>query len=209
MIRIEVVLAASISFFIKKNKMTEFEAEKVVEAIFQLFNKNGADEYIGEPVTKYQHMVQSAMIAQDLGYSDEIVIAALLHDIGHVCVDLTDDNDMNGFGIKDHDVIGGELLRDYGFSDVVISAVENHVLAKRYLCTKYKGYFDKLSQASIETLKLQGGALNEEDIVLFEAHPFFDEIVKVRKIDEMAKDEFMQIIPVEKYKSLLLNHLIK
>lgn len=189
--------------------MKEFEAKKVTEMIFQLFKENGADEYIGEPVSKYEHMVQSAMIAENLGYTDELVIAALLHDIGHICTEKTIENNMNGFGIKDHDILGAKLLQDYGFSSLVIAAVENHVLAKRYLCTKFNDYFGKLSPASIETLKLQGGTLNDDEIALFESHEFFDEIIKIRKIDEMAKDEFMQINPVEYYRSLLLNHLIK
>lgn len=189
--------------------MKELEAEKVIEMIFQLFKENGADEYIGEPVSKYEHMVQSAMMAEDLGYADELIIAALMHDIGHLCAELTEENNMNGFGIKDHDILGAKLLRELGFSNLVIAAVENHVLAKRYLCTKFSDYFEKLSLASIETLKLQGGTMNEDEVALFEAHQYFEEIIKIRKIDELAKDEFMQITSVEKYKPLFLNHLTK
>jgi putative nucleotidyltransferase with HDIG domain len=188
--------------------MEKEAAEKVVEIIFQLFNKKGDDMYIGEPVTKYQHMVQSAMIAQNLGYTDEMVIAALLHDIGHVCVEMTPDNDMNGFGIKNHDLIGAQLLRENGFSDLVVSAVENHVAAKRYLCTKFQNYYDQLSLASLETLKLQGGMMNETEILEFENHPYFDENIKIRKIDELAKDEHMEIVAVESFKEIMLNHLI-
>lgn len=184
-------------------------AEGITQLIFDLFNKNGSDEYIGEPVTKYEHMVQSAMIAEELGLSDEIIVGALLHDIGHVCVELTNENNMNGFGIKDHDLLGAELLRNYGFSDRVIAVVENHVLAKRYLCAKYSVYLDKLSDASKETLKLQGGPMNEDEMNTFEMHPFFNEIIEVRKIDELAKDEFVQCIPVEKYKNLIIANLTR
>jgi putative nucleotidyltransferase with HDIG domain len=188
--------------------MKKEEAAEVVTLIFHLFNKKGDDMYIGEPVTKYQHMVQSAMIAQQLGYSDEMVIAALLHDIGHVCVEMTPENDMNGFGIKNHDLVGAELLRENGFSALVVSAVENHVAAKRYLCTKFQNYFDQLSLASLETLKLQGGIMNETEILEFESHPYFDENIKIRKIDELAKEEHMEIVAVESFKEILLNHLI-
>lgn len=184
-------------------------AEGITQLIFDLFNKNGSDEYIGEPVTKYEHMVQSAMIAQELGLSDEIIVGALLHDIGHVCVELTNENDMNGFGIKDHDLLGAELLRNYGFSDRVIAVVENHVLAKRYLCAKFSVYLDKLSDASKETLKMQGGPMDESEMNAFEMHPFFNEIIEVRKIDELAKDEFVQCIPVEKYKNLIIANLTR
>lgn len=189
--------------------MEKEDAAKIVELIFQLFNKKGDDMYIGEPVTKYQHMVQSAMFAQKMGYSDELVIAALLHDIGHVCVEMTPENDMNGFGVKDHDLLGAELLRVNGFSDLVISGVENHVLAKRYLCTKFKDYFNQLSDASLETLKFQGGLMTDAELADFENHPFFAENIQIRKIDEMAKDEHMQIVPVENFESMLMSHLLR
>jgi putative nucleotidyltransferase with HDIG domain len=180
---------------------------QTITSIFELFNTQGGDMYIGEPVTKYQHMVQSACIAQNLGYSDELVIAALLHDIGHVCVELTPENDMDGFGVKDHDKVGAAFLRAFGFSDLVISAVENHVDAKRYLCTTDKDYYNQLSEASLETLKFQGGLMTEAEILDFENHPFFIENIQIRKIDEMAKDPHMKISPVESFEEILHNHL--
>lgn len=183
--------------------------DQIIEAIFELFNKQGGDVYIGEPVTKYEHMVQSACIAQNLGYSDEMVIAALLHDIGHVSVALTTENDMDGFGVKDHDKVGGALLRDYGFSELVVSGVENHVVAKRYLCTTDKDYYNQLSKASIETLKFQGGPMSPEACEAFENHPYFMENIQIRKIDEMAKDPHMKIVTVESFKEMLINHLTR
>ena len=109
---------------------------------------------------------------------------------------------------KNHDLVGAELLRENGFSALVVSAVENHVAAKRYLCTKFQNYFDQLSLASLETLKLQGGMMNETEILEFESHPYFDENIKIRKIDELAKEEHMEIVAVESFKEILLNHLI-
>ena len=149
-----------------------------IACIMHLFNQQGGAMYIGEPVTKYEHMVQSGCIAQELGYSEEMVIAALLHDIGHICEELTPENDMGGYGIKDHDHVGAALLRRLGFSELVVSAAENHVNAKRYLCTTNEDYRGRLSKASVETLKFQGGLMNEAEVAAFEKHPFLRKIFK-------------------------------
>jgi len=178
-----------------------------IACIMHLFNQQGGAMYIGEPVTKYEHMVQSGCIAQELGYSEEMVIAALLHDIGHICEELTPENDMGGYGIKDHDHVGAALLRRLGFSELVVSAAENHVNAKRYLCTTNEDYRGRLSKASVETLKFQGGLMNEAEVAAFEKHPFFKENIQIRAIDEMAKDPTKAKVPIEHFEGILRNHL--
>ena len=55
----------------------------IVPFLAQIFERRGAEEYLGEPVTIAEHMLQSASFAESEGASDELVAAALLHDIGH------------------------------------------------------------------------------------------------------------------------------
>ncbi len=54
------------------------------DEIINLLQSFGGSEYIGEPVTKLEHMIQSALLAKQQGLTDEVVIAAFLHDIGHI-----------------------------------------------------------------------------------------------------------------------------
>jgi predicted HD phosphohydrolase len=41
---------------------------------------------ISETVSQLEHMSQSAQLAIEQGYDDEVVLAAFFHDIGHICV---------------------------------------------------------------------------------------------------------------------------
>src|SRR3546814_14724125 len=54
-----------------------------VAFIADIFQRRGADSYLGEPVTMSQHMLQAALLAEGAQAGDALVAAALLHDIGH------------------------------------------------------------------------------------------------------------------------------
>ena len=53
-----------------------------------LFAAHGQDDYIGEPVSQLQHHLQCAHFAKiqyaDLPHVEELTLAALLHDVGHL-----------------------------------------------------------------------------------------------------------------------------
>ena len=180
------------------------DIQETISAIISLFNQKGNLEYIGEGLTVYQHMVRTAYIAFSKGYSDEIVIGALLHDIGHL---LEAEGSMNGFGNVDHETIGAYYLKSKGFSKLVIDVVAYHVAAKRYLCAVDKYYYELLSDASKETLNLQGGKMNLIETQIFENLPNYKAIVLVRKIDDLAKDVSSQSHPIEFYAKMLELHL--
>jgi gamma-butyrobetaine dioxygenase len=55
-----------------------------VEVIGELFAGPGARDYLGEPVTIGEHMLQAGALAEAAGAEGPLVAAALLHDIGHV-----------------------------------------------------------------------------------------------------------------------------
>lgn len=183
-------------------------AQSIADEIINLLISHGGSEYIGEPVTKLEHMVQSAMIAEDQQLDDEMIIAALLHDIGHVCVETSEENDMDGFGVIDHEKTGAEYLQLRGFSQRIIDAVANHVPAKRYLCYRFKEYNDALSVASKRTLEFQGGPMLAEEAAAFEQLAWFKDIIALRQIDEMAKMENVPLpANLDKYRTLIIEHL--
>ena len=55
----------------------------IVSYIEDIFERRGNEIYAGEDVTVSEHMLQSGTIAKKRGLSNEIVVASLLHDIGH------------------------------------------------------------------------------------------------------------------------------
>jgi putative nucleotidyltransferase with HDIG domain len=154
--------------------MDKEKAQQVTDEIMGYYEHHGGEEYAGEKVTQLEHMVQAAQLAEEQGYDEEVVLAAFLHDIGHICEAGHGDNEMGEFGIKDHEEIGADFLKEKGFSKKVVRLVQSHVEAKRYLTLKDPKYYDQLSDASKRTLEYQGGRMEEEEAKAFEQYPLFD-----------------------------------
>jgi phosphonate degradation associated HDIG domain protein len=154
---------------------------RVVEEIEVLFARHGGETY-GEGVTQLEHALQTAALAQAEGADDSLVVAALLHDIGHF-LQPTDDS----YGYHKHDRSGGEWLARR-FGPAVSEPVRLHVAAKRYLCTVESDYFGKLSPDSVRSLELQGGLMSADELEAFSANPYHAEAVRLRRYDEAAKD---------------------
>jgi 2-amino-1-hydroxyethylphosphonate dioxygenase (glycine-forming) len=169
----------------------------IIDEVFGLYEKYGAADYIGEPVSQLEHMSQSAQLAIEEGSDDEVVLAAFFHDIGHICVMMDHEKNMGGFGVKSHEKIGADFLREKGFTARIAKLVESHVQAKRYLTFKYPEYYNQLSEASKKTLEFQGGIMVESEAITFEKDPLFETSILMRKWDELAKETNLPIIPFE------------
>jgi phosphonate degradation associated HDIG domain protein len=172
-----------------KNKV-----DQIVDEVFDLYEKHGGDDYIGEPVSQLEHMSQSAQLAIKEGCDDEVVLAAFFHDIGHICVKQNATNSMDGYGVKSHEKVGADYLRSKGFPERVAKLVESHVQAKRYLTFKYPSYYNALSEASKKTLEFQGGKMEKEEAEAFEADSVFEISILMRKWDELAKETGVPIL---------------
>jgi phosphonate degradation associated HDIG domain protein len=173
----------------------------------RFYEIHGGQEYAGEKVTQLEHMVQAAQLAEGLGYDEEVILAAFLHDIGHICEEGHGDNEMGEFGIKAHEEIGADYLLRKGFSKKVVRLVESHVEAKRYLTWKDPAYYSQLSEASKKTLEYQGGRMSREEAEAFEQYPLFDLIIQMRKWDEQAKVEHKPIGDLVRYRKMIQHHL--
>ena len=183
------------------------DPETVVEKLLELYRQAGNQEYHGEKVSQLEHALQTAQQAVDADSSDEEIIAALLHDIGHIWPD--EDSVVTGVGVVEHDRIGSEVLRGLGFSEGVAQIVAGHVAAKRYLVANDEEYASKLSDVSAESLRLQGGPMSPEESASFSQAPWSAGKIKVRVWDDQAKTPGTPVSPLETYRDLLLNHLRK
>jgi putative nucleotidyltransferase with HDIG domain len=179
---------------------------QIADEIIDLFNKYGNEDYDGEPVSQTSHMIQCGMLAMGEG-EIEVTIGAFLHDIGHLLKHEQETQSMGNFGVINHEGIGAAYLRERGFSERICAIVANHVAAKRYLVATDKMYASKLSPASQEPLKWQGGPMTEKEAKSFKNHSFFDDIIKVRLWDEKARDTNISLLPISFFQKLIYNYL--
>ena len=163
-----------------------------VETIRDLFTGPEARDHLGEPVPIAEHMLQAGALAEAAGAEDPRVVAALLHDIGHL---FGEDEDRHGES-------GARWLSQW-FGAAVTEPVRLHVPAKRYLCAADAGYFGLLSGESVRTLALQGGAMTAAEVTAFEALPFSRDAVAVRRWDDQAKDPAVTAPPFGHFAPLL------
>lgn len=189
--------------------MIENNENTVADEIIALYKKYGAEDYIGEPVSQIEHMCQAAQLAETEGYDEEVILAALFHDIGHFCQHLYPAQLMGSYGIIDHEKSGSDFLKSRGFSDKIISLVQNHVQAKRYLTFINPDYYEKLSDASKKTLIYQGGRMNAEEATIFEKDPLFDLHIRLRLWDEQAKVINKPLPLLAHYRNMIISHLNK
>lgn len=187
--------------------MNNMQATTIANEIIQLYEQYGGSEYAGEKVTQLEHMVQAARLAEEDGYDEEVILAAFLHDIGHICVAAQEHNGMDGWGIKDHEEVGAGYLLAKGFTKRLARLVESHVEAKRYLTWKDPRYYEQLSEASKKTLEYQGGPMFTDEAIAFEEHPLFPLIIKMRYWDDVAKIEHLETGDLEKYRTMIIRHL--
>lgn len=181
----------------------------VADEILDLYILYGAADYIGEPVSQLEHMCQSAMIAEEEEADEEMVLAAFLHDIGHLFEFIQPVASMSGVGVVDHEKLAEDYLLEKGFSSRVSKLVKSHVDAKRYLTFRYPEYFLQLSDASKETLKHQGGVMTAEEATVFEQDPLFKDYLRMRNWDDRAKIQNMPLKDIQYYKEMVVRHLIK
>jgi 2-amino-1-hydroxyethylphosphonate dioxygenase (glycine-forming) len=182
--------------------------QNIVDKIFYYYDTYGQGDYIGEPVTQIEHMTQGAMFAEQEGKSPEIILTMFLHDIGHLLLDDSNLEKMGDLGIQNHESKGRKFLEELGIPYPIPNLVENHVITKRYLVSKYPEYYVKLSDASKQTLVYQGGKMTEEELEKFEKDPLFEDSLLVRSYDERSKVENMKINSLDYYRGFLSAYLL-
>ncbi len=156
-----------------------------LEQIERLYAERGGLSY-GEGVTQTQHALQCAALAEADGAAPSLVVAALLHDIGHL---FENEEDVAEFKFDDrHETTGAQALARL-FGAAVCEPIALHVAAKRYLCFKEARYFQDLSAASQASLKLQGGPFDPADAAAFERLPYWREALALRRFDDLGKCE--------------------
>jgi phosphonate degradation associated HDIG domain protein len=174
---------------------------RISDRIVEIFEARGGDAYFGEPVSQLEHALQAAHHAARDAAPDWLVVAALVHDIGHLLHDLPEHVADLGIDAR-HEDIGHAWLAQH-FGPEVTAPVRMHVDAKRYLCATDPAYLSLLSPASVESLQLQGGPFTDAEAYAFEQRPFAREAVRLRRWDDLAKVPGMAVPGLEHYRAMI------
>ncbi|MCG8560377.1 MAG: HD domain-containing protein [Hyphomicrobiales bacterium] len=173
------------------------QAIEITERLKEMVARTGAELYGGEAVTQEQHALQCAQLAEDEDAPPALIVAALLHDIGHLFEETFE------LGLEQHEDLFhedlGEKLLAQWFGPEVTEPVRLHVAAKRYLCAVDKTYADTLSPASQHSMMLQGGPMSPEDVAAFESERFSEDAVRLRRWDDRGKDPAMKTADLEHF----------
>ncbi len=157
-----------------------------------LFRDHGTAYYGGEAISQTAHALQCAQLAEQAGESEALIVAALLHDVGHLMLAESSTTDM-----RHQEAAADALARLFGTE--VTEPIRMHVAAKRYLCAVDPEYFDTLSPASVHSLQLQGGVYDGDQAEAFSAKPHALEAVRLRRYDDLAKVIDLTTPPLSHY----------
>lgn len=170
--------------------MNTITLNKETKRLLHIYNEFGHITY-GERMSVLSHSVQAYRSAIQSQVSESLIIAAFLHDVGHL-IPLEQHEafaEMGAFGIMNHEEIGANFLERLGFSPEVVVPISNHVKAKKYLCAVDDEYYELLSEASRQTLQYQGGPMSKSEQYEFESEEFFEDSIILRRFDDEAKEE--------------------
>lgn len=155
-----------------------------VDSLQALFDERGGLSY-GEAVTQLDHALQCGQLAEQDGAHDALVLACVLHDVGHLLH--RDAAAALQQGLDDrHESLGARWLSRY-LGPEVTEPIRLHVQAKRFLCARQQAYTASLSSQSIHTLMLQGGPMSNDEADAFGSLPYAQDAVRLRIWDDQAK----------------------
>ena len=164
---------------------------EIVDQILELFASKGAGAYHGEMVSQAEHALQSANLAEDEKAPDALIVAALLHDIGHLLDGQEEDLALRGIDGHHEEAACAWLTNHFG--PEVTEPIRLHVAAKRYLCAINPSYLAGLSPASRLSLELQGGPMTPTEVAEFKGNRYFRDALRLRHWDDTAKVPGLQV----------------
>jgi 2-amino-1-hydroxyethylphosphonate dioxygenase (glycine-forming) len=183
--------------------LSVLKPEAIVNEVFTRYEKYFKRKSTDQPISQFELASRAAAIAEEEGFEDEVVLAAFFHDIGYTCTG------NEGGGPIGQEKLGADYLRKQGFSERLAILVESDAMAKRYLAYKYPDYYIQLSDDDKAKFELQGGPMNREEAEKFEQDPDAESFVRLRRLNDKARNAIRSKFDLSHIKLLATAHLYK
>ena len=172
--------------------------KQVIEEIIGLFEEYGNYQYTSENITLTEHMILCAMMAESENCDIEMIIAAFLHDIGHLLIL----QEINQSCLMSHDFVAKQYLLSKGFNYRIASLVGNHTQAKKYFVKLFPNYYQNPSK----TYQYQSEIMTDREMLQFKKDPFFKDLLIISEFDDRSKISNVRINSLEYYRKLLTDY---
>jgi phosphonate degradation associated HDIG domain protein len=190
--------------YVHPSELPRPESAASIEHVLALYEEFGTFTY-DEELAQLDHALQTAALAAHEAASEELVVAALLHDVGHLlAIQAGRAEGESGVPAEDltHEAVGARYLAGL-FPPAVTGPIALHVRAKRYLCAMDSEYVAGLSAGSVRSLKLQGGPMSVTEVRVFERNPASASAVRLRGWDDGGKLDDLEVAPLSAYVEVL------
>lgn len=181
-------------------------ADVLVAELADLFARMGDLRY-GEDVSQLEHALQTAHHAKVDVAPPALIVAALLHDVGHMMQKVGENAADLGVDTRHEHIGAGYLARAFG--PEVTEPIRLHVAAKRYRVAVDPAYLEGLSKASMQSLALQGGPMSEGEVAAFLAKPAAQAALRLRGYDEAGKAPDAEVAGFDSYRDLLRDQIVR
>jgi phosphonate degradation associated HDIG domain protein len=179
---------ANVAFISQNHDEPLPRMSNVVDTIVKVFTERGSGQYGAENVTQLQHALQTAQLAEEASAPPSLIVAALVHGIGHIFENsFSDSHDLDANLDDGHEHRANTWLKRH-FGSKVADPVRLHVLAKRYLCTMGGDYVKALSPTSHKSFLDQGGRMSSAEVKAFEREPELRPALELRRWDDQSKN---------------------
>ncbi len=173
----------------------------LIDVVMETLAETDAHSY-GEGLSMLEHALQTAHVLRSRGADDDLTIAGLLHDVGHLR------GEAGTYGYADHAVAADRWLGPW-FPQSIVGPIRLHVDAKRHLVGSDPQYRGELSEASVITLDQQGGPFDAAESERFLADPQAPRAIELRKCDDAGKLPGEVVPRLGEYRDLLERVLVE